>query len=546
MKYFSTRGSEERLSFEETVLTGLAPNGGLYIPEHIPTLPQNWKSDWKDYSFVDLSVAVLSLYISKDEISQVELRQLVEKSYKTFRHPDVTPLKKLDDKTFVLELFHGPTFAFKDVALQLVGNLFEFFLLRRNANKADGAEPEKLTVVGATSGDTGSAAIYGLRNKANVSIFILHPKGRVSPIQEAQMTTVTDANVHNVAVKGTFDDCQDILKSLFADREFNSTHRLAAVNSINWARIVAQTVYYFLSYFQLQSQLPAGTDINDIAIEYVVPTGNFGDILAGYYAKRMGLPISKLVVATNENDILARFWKSGNYEKVDSTVTGDDGSSGATAPADGSSDGKQGTATSGVKETLSPAMDVLVSSNFERLLWYLAFENAQGNQAEKEVEAGKLLSGWMSSMKADGRVELPTNVLHSARKDFSAERISDEEILATIQSFFNGPASYIADPHTAVGLATAGVVAKQNAANVRQIVLSTAHPAKFSEAVSRALEGSSRFNFDRDVLPEEFRGLLEKEKRVIDVERPDVDLVKGVIERVVGHQAGKIPGSGSV
>ncbi|KAG6900142.1 hypothetical protein C0993_002291 [Termitomyces sp. T159_Od127] len=516
MKYLSTRGGNERLSFEEVKLFPisdpkcLAPNGGLYIPESIPTLPENWRSDWKTYSFVDLSVAVLSLYISEDEISESELRQLVEKSYKTFRHPDVTPLKKLDDKTFVLELFHGPTFAFKDVALQLLGNLFEFFLLRRNAAKAAGAELEKLTVVGATSGDTGSAAIYGLRGKANVSIFILHPKGRVSPIQEAQMTTVTDANVHNVAVKGTFDDCQDIVKSLFADREFNSTHRLAAVNSINWARILAQTVYYFLAYFQLQSQLQltAGTNIDDVGIEFVVPTGNFGDILAGYYAKRMGLPASKLVVATNENDILARFWKSGNYEKVDSS-SGHDSSSGATAPADGSSDGKQGTATSGVKETLSPAMDILVSSNFERLLWYLAFENTSGSQEEKELEACKLLSSWMSSLKEDGRVKLPVNVVLSARKDFAAEKISDEETLATIQSFFNGAVSYIADPHTAVGLAAARVVAKQR---------------QFSEAVSRALKDDTRFDFDRDVLPQEFRGLLEKEKRVIDVERPDVDL----------------------
>ncbi|KNZ73802.1 Threonine synthase [Termitomyces sp. J132] len=549
MRYFSTRGGSERLSFEETVLTGLAPNGGLYIPEYIPTLPENWRSDWKNYSFVDLSVAVLSLYILKDEISESELRQLVEKSYKTFRHPDVTPLTKLDDKTFVLELFHGPTFAFKDVALQLLGNLFEFFLIRRNAAKAADAELEKLTVVGATSGDTGSAAIYGLRGKANVSIFILHPKGRVSPIQEAQMTTVTDANVHNVAVKGTFDDCQvrmswdrygatlthiqDIVKSLFADREFNSTHRLAAVNSINWARILAQTVYYFLAYFQLQSQLPTDINIDDLGVEFVVPTGNFGDILAGYYAKRMGLPVSKLVVATNENDILARFWKSGSYEKVDSST-------------DGSSDGKQGTATSGVKETLSPAMDIMVSSNFERLLWYLAFENASGIREEKEIEAGKLLSSWMSSLKEDGRVKLPINILLSARKDFAAERISDEQTLTTIQSFFNGVVSYIADPHTAVGLAAARAVAKQNPEDVYQVVLSTAHPAKFSEAVSRALKDYDRFNFDRDVLPQEFRGLLEKEKRVIDVESPDVDLVKAVIEKTVGHQAGKLAGSGSI
>ncbi|RDB14708.1 Threonine synthase [Hypsizygus marmoreus] len=546
MKYLSTRGGDERLSFEETVLTGLAPNGGLYIPEHIPSLPENWKSDWKDYSFIDLSVAVLSLYISPDEISTKELRTLAEKSYKTFRHPNVTPLKKLDDKTFVLELFHGPTFAFKDVALQLLGNLFEFFLLRRNAKKAEGEEPERLTVVGATSGDTGSAAIYGLRNKANISIFILHPKGRVSPIQAAQMTTVTDANVHNVAVKGTFDDCQDILKSLFADREFNSTHRLAAVNSINWARIVAQTVYYFLSYFHLSKQLPAGTNVDEIEIQYVVPTGNFGDILAGYYAKRMGLPMGKLVVATNENDILARFWKNGKYEKVDSTLAGD-ASSGPTVPVDGSSDGKQGTVSHGVKETLSPAMDVLVSSNFERLLWYLAFETASGdNRAEKERLAGKALDGWMSKMKTNGRVELPISVLESARRDFLAERISDDQILETIKSFFEGKVPYIADPHTAVGLAAARIIAQQNSSSTRQIVLSTAHPAKFSEAVSRALEGSPHFNFDRDVLPDEFRGLLEKEKRVIDVERPDVELVKAVIEKVVGHQSGKIKESGSV
>ncbi|PPQ92518.1 hypothetical protein CVT25_010351 [Psilocybe cyanescens] len=530
MKYFSTRGGDERLSFEETVLAGLAPNGGLYIPESIPSLPADWRTKWSTYSFVDLSVAVLSLYISQDEISTAELRSLVEKSYATFRHPDVTPLKKLDDKTFILELFHGPTFAFKDVALQLLGNFFEFFLLRRNARKAPGEKPEKLTVVGATSGDTGSAAIYGLRNKANVSIFILHPKGRVSPIQEAQMTTVTDANVHNVAVKGTFDDCQDIVKALFANKEFNAKHRLGAVNSINWARILAQTVYYFLSFFHFQAQLPSGTALDDVELQYVVPTGNFGDILAGYYAKKMGLPIGKLVVATNANDILARFWKSGKYEKVDSSVSHGEG---ATAPVEGSSDGKQATDASGVKETLSPAMDIIVSSNFERLLWYLAFENAQGSsEAEKRSAASRTLDGWMSHMKSDGRVEVPVPVLETARRDFIAERISDDLTLKTIKSFFEGETSYVADPHTAVGLATARRIAPQNSSNVYQIVLSTAHPAKFSEAVSRALEGSPSFSFDRDVLPKEFHGLLEKEKRVIDVERADIELVKAVIEKV--------------
>ncbi|KAF7319408.1 Tryptophan synthase beta subunit-like PLP-dependent enzyme [Mycena chlorophos] len=493
-----------------TVLTGLAPDGGLYIPESIPALPPNWQSDWRSYSFVDLSVAVLSLYISRDEISEADLRALVQKSYSTFRHPDITPLAKLDDKRYVLELFHGPTFAFKDVALQLLGNLFEFFLLRRNARKAAGEKPEKLTVVGATSGDTGSAAIYGLRNKANISIFILHPKGRVSPIQEAQMTTVTDANVHNIAVQGTFDDCQDIVKTLFGDVEFNATHRLGAVNSINWARILAQTVYYFLAYFQLQAQLPAGSSAE---IQFVVPTGNFGDILAGYYAKRMGLPMGKLVVATNANDILARFWNAGKYEKADSDL-----------PV---SDGHQ----SGVKETLSPAMDILVSSNFERLLWYLAYENATGEDEASRKKAGSAtLADWMSAMKSDGRVQIPVSVFELARRDFFAERISDEETLATIRSHFEATPSYIADPHTSVGLAAATKIAPHNAGNIVQIMLSTAHPAKFSEAVALALRGNPSFDFERDVLPPEFVGLLEKERNVVDVPRADVGLVKKVIE----------------
>ncbi|KAI0672307.1 tryptophan synthase beta subunit-like PLP-dependent enzyme [Trametes maxima] len=539
MKYFSTRGTDQLLSFEETVLAGLAPDGGLYIPEHVPSLPENWRTAWKDHSFVDLSVEVLSLYISPEEIKRQELRALVEKSYSTFRHPDVAPLKKLDEKTYVLELFHGPTFAFKDVALQLLGNLFEFFLKRRNARKGPGEKPEKLTVVGATSGDTGSAAIYGLRNKANIAIFILHPKGRVSPIQEAQMTTVTDANVHNLAVQGTFDDCQDIVKSLFADREFNSTHRLGAVNSINWARILAQTVYYFLSYFHLRRSVP---NPDAVEIQYVVPTGNFGDILAGYYAKRMGLPMGRLGVATNANDILARFWKSGAYEKVDSGAGS--GADGASAPVAGGSDGKQAADASGVRETLSPAMDILVSSNFERLLWYLAFEGAAQDEdaTARRRAASATIADWMGKMKSDGRVQVPVSVLELARRDFFAERVSDEQTLETIKYYFNSNAHYIADPHTAVGLRAARVVASQNPPQVRQIILSTAHPAKFSEAVTRALQGASSFDFERDVLPSEFKGLLERERRVIDVEAPKVDLVKKVIERFA-EPAGEVGAS---
>ncbi|KAL1748246.1 tryptophan synthase beta subunit-like PLP-dependent enzyme [Schizophyllum fasciatum] len=524
MKYFSTRGGKDLLSFEEAVLAGLAPDGGLYIPERIPSLPADWQEKWKDYSFVELSCAVLRLYISPDEISDADLRTLVDKSYSTFRHPDITPLHKLDDKRFILELFHGPTFAFKDVALQFLGNLFEFFLLRRNARKADGEPQEKLTIVGATSGDTGSAAIYGVRNKANISVFILHPKGRVSPIQEAQMTTVTDPNVHNVAVQGTFDDCQDIVKALFGDKEMNSRYKLGAVNSINWARILAQTVYYFHAYFNARKQLPAGA-----VLQFVVPTGNFGDILAGYYAKKMGLPMGKLAVATNANDILARFWRTGKYEKVDSAPQS---APGEAQPALGSSDGNQATSAGGVKETLSPAMDILVSSNFERLLWYLAHESAEGaSEEEKRANASAALAHWMSLVKSDGRVEVPVSALELARKDFVAERISDEQTLDTIKRHFLADQSYTADPHTAVGLAAAALVAPKNPPETIQIILSTAHPAKFSEAVSRALKEYFEFDFERDVLPEEFRGLLDKPRNVIDVPRADVELVKDVIKK---------------
>ena len=272
-----------------------------------------------------------------------------------------------------------------------------------------------------------SAAIYGLRNKADISIFILHPKGRVSPIQEAQMTTVTDYNVHNVAVKGTFDDCQDIVKSLFGDRTFNATHRLGAINSINWARILAQTVYYFLSYFHLLALKAKTGTLGNLRLQYVVPTGNFGDILAGYYAKRMGLPIeSRLAIATNENDILARFWNTGRYETAGTTsslIT-------QASPAAGASDGKQ---AGSVKETFSPAMDILVSSNFERLLWYLAFEDhpeATGciTTDDAHAKACASIKHWMTKVKSDGRVEVPTSVLESARRDFVAERISNEQV----------------------------------------------------------------------------------------------------------------------
>lgn len=392
-------------------------------------------------------------------------------------------------------MWHGPTFAFKDVALQLLGNLFAYFLKRRNGSKT-GAERERITVVGATSGDTGSAAIAGLRSKDDIDIFILHPKGRVSPIQEAQMTTVLDANVHNLAVEGTFDDCQDIVKQCFGDKAFNDKYHLGAVNSINFARILSQITYYFSAYFQAKKVQGESSP----KVQFVVPTGNFGDILAGYYAKRMGLPIVNLAVATNENDILQRFWATGAYEK-------------------------EGSTGSAVKATLSPAMDILVSSNFERLLWYLVYETSNtSSEAERQEAAGQQINTWMRDLKTTGRFAVSAEQFALAKRDFSAERVSDGETQETILKYFTSPpsqshqASYLVDPHTAVGMTAANRLQQSNTDGEVQVILSTAHPAKFSEAVVGSLKSAgASFDFERDVLPKEMHGLLEKPRRVIEV-----------------------------
>jgi threonine synthase len=372
---------------------------------------------------------------------------LIDKSFATFRTPEVTPLRQLSEKEWCLELWHGPTFAFKDVALQTLGNLFEYFLARRNASASSSKTRQTLTVLGATSGDTGSAAIAGLRSKPDISIFMLFPQGRVSPIQEAQMTTVLDENVHNLSMEGTFDDCQDVVKLLFSDPEFNATHHLAAVNSINFARILAQIVYYFSAYFQfkkLQQESSA-------SIQFVVPTGNFGDVLAGYYAKRLGLPMENLVVATNENDILQRFWRSGRYEKTDSGSNAKESATGSTQtePVSGSSDGAQ--SSGGVKATLSPAMDILVSSNFERLLWYLVYES-QPREEKSFSNAGKQIKQWMQDLKVKGAFQVESRHFEMAKRDFISERVSDEQTRDTILKYFTAPSSsYLIDPHTAVG-----------------------------------------------------------------------------------------------
>jgi len=534
-----------QLSFEDVVLKGLATDGGLFIPEEIPSI-KDWPSDWTKLSFEELAFKIFSQYISPSEIPPADLKDIVNRSYSTFRASNVTPLVTLQEKEQIhlLELFHGPTFAFKDVALQFLGNLFEYFLVRRNKDHKDESKREHLTVVGATSGDTGSAAIYGLRGKKDVSVFIMHPKGKVSPVQEAQMTTVLDANVHNLAVDGTFDDCQDFVKQLFGDADMNSTHKLAAVNSINWARILAQITYYFHAYASLTTspKFEQGQKVR-----FVVPTGNFGDILAGYFAKRMGLPIDKLVIATNENDILDRFWKSGYYEKK--AVHGGDAEGGF------AEDGAKAH-EDGVKETLSPAMDILVSSNFERLLWFLAYQvygKDDDSVSSKRKTAGSCVNSWLQALKADGGFSVDAAVRDAAKADFESERVSDRQTLETIRSIYNASSippqdssngtsgthnnsKYILDPHSAIGIAAAQRSAQRaGAPQTHQIALATAHPAKFAHAVEEALKEEKDFSFG-DVLPEQFVGLEKMERRVTDVKKSEgIEGLRRLIrERVPG------------
>uniref|UniRef100_M4BM75 Threonine synthase n=1 Tax=Hyaloperonospora arabidopsidis (strain Emoy2) TaxID=559515 RepID=M4BM75_HYAAE len=443
--FCSTRGGVRGLSFEQAVLTGLASDRGLLVPEvgEFPTLPANALDLWQSLSYQSLAVKVMSLFIDESEVSCSELHALVNKSYNptTFRAPDVAPIVKITDQLLVLELFHGPTFAFKDIALQFLGNLFDFFLQRRNKTLAAGAPKHKITVVGATSGDTGSSAIYGLRGKPNIEVFILFPEGRVSAIQQRQMTTVLDTNIHNVTVKGTFDDCQAIVKDLFADAEFKAAYRLGAVNSINFARILAQIVYYVWAYFRAREQGVTG----DVA--FSVPTGNFGDILAGFYAKKLGVPIGKLIVATNENDILHRFFSTGKYDRRD------------------------------IEHTISPSMDICVSSNFERYLFALAGEDHD------------VLRGWMQAFEQTGELTITGELLAKAQDEMASYAVLQEEVRSTIAEY-NKAQHYLFDPHSAIGAAAAtrfGSDAGANRPDSAVVVVGTAHYGKFLPVVSEAL-----------------------------------------------------------
>ena len=500
----------------------MGSDGGLFIPEEIPQLPIGWETEWRDLRFEDLAFRIMSLYVSPNEVPPNDLKDIIDRSYSTFRCPERTPVVELDRNLHVLELFHGPTFAFKDVALQFLGNLFEYFLVRKNQGKSDN-DRHRLTVIGATSGDTGSAAIYGLRGKKDASIFILFPTGRVSPIQQAQMTTVLDPNVHNLSVKGSFDDCQDIVKALFADPELNSTHNLAAVNSINWARILAQMTYYFYSYFAVVKSVGLGKGSQ---VRFIVPTGNFGDVISGWFAKQMGLPVEKLVIATNENDILDRFFRSGGQYTKDAQ-------------------------SGGVRETHSPAMDILVSSNFERLLWFLDFRNSTGSIANRRRHACESVSGWLNKLKSRGGFSVPSAIVEGAKAEFETEKVTNDETISTIRSVYSNytpsnlpsgsarsskTGGYIVDPHTAVGI-TASLRSVKRYPDTTHVSLATAHPAKFVDAVDLALRDEKGYDFS-EVLPKEFVGLEQRRSRLLYVGAEAGwqgirDIIKKEVEREV-------------
>lgn len=457
MNYVSTRGGIAPISFKQTVMMGLADDGGLLLPEEIPEIDRGVIEKWRSLSYQELAFEVISLFAT--DIDGADLRGLIKRSYSTFNHPEIIPIVK-QGEVHVMELFHGPTLAFKDVALQFLGNVFEYLLTESGRT---------MNILGATSGDTGSAAIYGVRGKKGINIFILHPYKKVSPIQELQMTTVTDANVFNIAVRGTFDDGQAIVKAIFNDISFKETYRLGAVNSINWARILAQVVYYIYAALKLTGETGAAQ------VDFSVPTGNFGDIFAGYVARRM-LPeiIGRLVLATNENDLLSRFVNNGDY-----------------------SVGK-------VTHTSSPSMDIQVASNFERYLYYL-------NECNSEMTKTN-----MEDFSTSGKLTFTAAQQEMIRQQFFARRVSREETLQTIARYSEH--GYTLDPHTAVGVAAAE---EKRRDGVPMVCLATAHPAKFGDAVKAATGHQPE-------LPDSLAGLHKKDSRC-EVLDADVTIVKDFV-----------------
>lgn len=457
MNYVSTRGEAPKLGFSDTVLSGLARDGGLYVPEIWPQFTTNEIRAMRGLPYADVAIRIMRPFIG-GEIDDATLERIVRDAYATFRHPAVCPLVQTGPNGFVLELFHGPTLAFKDVAMQFLARLMDHILTQRGG---------RATIVGATSGDTGGAAIEAFAGRERSDIFILFPKGKVSPVQQRQMTTANAPNVHAIAVEGTFDDCQSMLKDMFGDTRFRDAVSLSGVNSINWARILAQIVYYFSAALSLGAP--------DRAVTFVVPTGNFGDIFAGYAAKRMGLPVDRLVIATNDNDILARTMASGEYR------------------------------TTGVVATTSPSMDIQVSSNFERLLFEASGRNAGA------------IRNWMSSLKQSGAFTIDETTITVIRDSFDAGR-ADMAAVASTMAAELANSGYLLDPHTA----TAVHVAASASSASPIIILGTAHPAKFPDAVEQATGV-------RPGLPAWLNDLMSRPEK-FDVLPSDVKLVEDYVE----------------
>ena len=456
MNYVSTRNSLNNFKFEDVFIKGLADDGGLFIPKSLHKYNQKELLTFKNLEYKELAKEIIHPFIG-DFMSENDLREIIEKSYSVFRKKNVVDLVKIGDRS-VLELFHGPTLAFKDVAMQLLGNFYEYYLNNKN---------EKINIVVATSGDTGAAAIDAIKGKENVNIFVLHPNNRISPVQRKLMTTGKEKNVYNIAIEGSFDDCQNLVKLMFTDKTFANEIKMSGVNSINWARIIAQSVYYFYSYFLIED--------NNEPINFSVPTGNFGDVYAGYLAKKIGLPINKLIVATNQNDILHRAISYGEYN------------------------------VENVLETISPSMDIQIASNFERLIFDL------NNYSDKKT------IDVMRGIKEKGKYKIQKEFLDKINVDFLSSRMDENEVLNAIRSVYE-KFDIVLDPHTAIGY---GAFDKVNLKG-NNIVLATAHPCKFPGAIEKAINIKSK-------LPDELLFILD-EKENYDIIDNDLDKIKNHIK----------------
>jgi len=461
VQYVSTRGKAPALSFDDVLLTGLARDGGLYLPQSWPQFSPKDIREMRGLSYADLAVRVMYPFV-EGSIDYADFNELVQDTYKEFGHRAVAPLKQLDTDQWVMELFHGPTLAFKDYALQLLGRLFDYVLKKRG---------ERVTIAGATSGDTGSAAIEACRDRECIDIFIMHPKGRVSDVQRRQMTTVLSANVHNIALEGTFDDCQDAVKAMFNDMDFRDKYNLSAVNSINWARIMAQITYYFWAAVQVGAP--------DRKTRFAVPTGNFGNVFAGYCAKKMGLPISDFIIGSNRNDILTRYFETG-IMKMET-----------------------------VEPSLSPSMDIQISSNFERLL------------AQHYEQDGAALAQALADFRDTGEVNFGEDRWKAMCAEFSAKRLDDTQTKQAINDFYQKTGELL-DPHSVIGCAVARDAVKTDAVT---IALATAHPAKFPAAVKEA-------SGVHPALPERLSDLFEREER-FDVLANDLSTIQSYIEKTL-------------